>query len=85
MPHLRRRCRGGHQGLAKLLISSRAELLLDTVSASGMMCEFAKKGDVESVKLLLLAGCDANAADYDKRTAIHLGEYRNGSNPVFAY
>ena len=37
-----------------------------------MLCDFAKKGDVESVKSLLLAGCDPDAADYDARTAMHL-------------
>lgn len=65
-------CREGHQGLAKLLISYRAELLFDPSYASSTLCEFAKKGDVERIKLLLAAGCDATAADYDLRTGLHL-------------
>ena len=35
-------------------------------------CELARQGDVDRIKLLLLAGCNVNAADYDKRTCLHL-------------
>ena len=36
------------------------------------MCELARKGDLERLKMLLDFGCSVAAADYDKRTALHL-------------
>ena len=39
---------------------------------SNELCELAKHGDSERIKLLLLAGCQVNARDYDARTCLHL-------------
>ena len=47
------------------LLEGRQEALLGGV-------EFAKKGDVERIKLLLAAGCPPSFADYDSRTGLHL-------------
>ena len=41
--------------------------------AAGEMCELARVGDIERLQLLLDVGCNANAADYDARTCVHLG------------
>ena len=39
---------------------------------SGELCELARRGDIEGLRVMLMAGCDPNACDYDKRTAMHL-------------
>ena len=50
------------------------------------LCKAAAKADTDRLCWLVREkGYNVNTSDYDKRTAIHLGEYRNGSNPVFAY
>ena len=37
------------------------------------MCELAQKGDFEAIRKMVAGGEDVNNADYDKRTALHLG------------
>ena len=44
----------------------------DELTASGELCDSARKGKVEHVKMLLKCGADVNAADYDLRTCAHL-------------
>ena len=46
--------------------------VFDEETAAGQLCELAKRGEIEKVKLLLEGGCEPNAADYDKRTCLHL-------------
>ena len=53
-------CYTSNYGLAKLLVSHAAELLLDTTDAANMMGQFAMQGDHEGIKTLLLSGCDPN-------------------------
>ena len=65
--------REGHREGAHYLVSGGGHLNYDEETAAGMLCELAKQGDLDKVKLLLTGGCDANAADYDKRTCLHLG------------
>ena len=42
------------------------------LAESGLMCEYASKGDVEALKLAKAKGMDVNAADYDFRTPLHI-------------
>ncbi len=62
--------REGHASIATLLRSKGGELLYSEIKASGDLCEFARQGDVKSVKMLLSSGCSADAADYDKVRAV---------------
>ena len=64
--------REGHRDIANLLCEAGGKLNYDEETAAGTLCELARVGDLEKVKLLLAGGCDANAADYDKRTCLHL-------------
>lgn len=64
--------REGHVQVARALRSLGAELLFDQSMASGMLCELARVGDLERVKLMLTCGTDANASDYDRRTCLRL-------------
>ena len=62
----------GHNKVVKFLREHGGELKWDEGKESSELCELAKVGDLERVKLLLDCGCSANAADYDKRTCLHL-------------
>ena len=42
------------------------------LSTSGELCEHARQSAVLKLELLLSARCDVNAADYDKRNALHV-------------
>jgi len=64
--------REGHRRVADVLRSAGGQLKFDEGKASGELSEMARTGDVEGMKTLLTAGCSANAADYDKRTCLHL-------------
>ena len=64
--------REGHTKVTAYLREVSSQLNWDEGKTSGELCEFARAGDVERVKMLLDCGCDANAADYDKRTCLHL-------------
>ena len=61
--------REGHTQVARLLRKHGAELLLPDAEASSRLCEHARVGDVEKVKLLLECGCNPDLCDYDNRTA----------------
>ena len=43
----------------------------DSKTASEM-CEFARNGDLERIKMLCSLGCNVNAADYDGRSCLHV-------------
>ena len=62
----------GHAEVAHALIEAGGQLLWDENTSSGELCELARGGDIEKIKLLLAGSCDPNAADYDKRTCLHL-------------
>ena len=64
--------REGHGAIAKALIARGAELGFDEDKTSGELCSLAANGDVNRIKLLLEGKCDPNAADYDRRTCLHL-------------
>eukprot|EP00965_Chrysotila_dentata_P038864 1291172-Pleurochrysis_carterae.AAC.2 len=59
--------REGHLHCAELLRDSGAELMLDESAASSLLCEYARLGDLEKIRLLLSCGIDVNAKDYDHR------------------
>ena len=40
--------------------------------SASTLCEYAKIGDLESIRLLTACGCSVNADDYDGRTSLHL-------------
>ena len=44
----------------------------DEARAAGELCELARKGDLERLKVMLGCGCDVASADYDQRTALHV-------------
>ena len=58
--------------MAEALISCGGLLDLAEGDASSMLCELARDGDLEKIRLLLEGGAGINAADYDKRTCLHL-------------
>ena len=58
--------------MAKLLRGRGGELGYDEVAASAELCELAKRGSLDLLKVLLDCGCPVNAIDYDARTCLHL-------------
>ena len=64
--------REGHTKVVKALRERGGELKWDEGQESGELCELARAGDLEKVRLLLMCGVNADAADYDKRTCLHL-------------
>merc|ERR1712216_561734 len=64
--------RHGHRQCAMQLYSAGATLGYDESKASGELCELAREGDIEGIRLLIDCGINAGAADYDLRTMLHL-------------
>ena len=64
--------RESHGQVATLLRAAGGSVGYTEVQASGELCELAKGGDRAKLSTLLASGCDVNAADYDKRTSLHL-------------
>ena len=62
--------REGHRDIATVLTDAGGALSYDEETAAGTLCELARLGDLEKVKLLLTGGCEPNAADYDQRTCL---------------
>ena len=69
---LRDAVRGNHEAVATVLRDAGGELGFDEVDASAELCELAKEGALEKMRVMLTCGVPINAADYDKRTALHL-------------
>ena len=42
------------------------------MQASGQLCELARKGSLDLLQLYIACGAPVDAADYDKRTCLHL-------------
>ena len=57
--------------MIKFLREQGGELKWDEGKESSELCELARAGDLERVKLLLDCGCSANAADYDRCASTH--------------
>ena len=50
----------------------RARLGLDPVSQAATLCKAVAEGRIDQLRLLLRAGANVNAADYDGQTALHV-------------
>eukprot|EP00040_Diaphanoeca_grandis_P024323 m.133538 g.133538 ORF g.133538 m.133538 type:complete len:960 (-) comp29681_c0_seq2:421-3300(-) len=48
----------------------------------GQLCELAACGDVDALDRLFTAGVDVNTADYDGRTALHIGAAKGNADVV---
>ena len=64
--------RHGHRQVADMIYKRNGDIGFDEARAAGELCELARKGDLERLKMLLSCGCEVGSADYDKRTALHL-------------
>lgn len=70
---LRDAVREGHRRVAEFLTERGAELGMSELQASAELCELARAGRGDILESFLASGCPVNAADYDCRTALHLG------------
>ncbi|EKX36083.1 hypothetical protein GUITHDRAFT_39974, partial [Guillardia theta CCMP2712] len=52
------------------LLRAQCKLMLDDPAAA--MCDYASRGDVENLRILLSNRVDPNLGDYDRRTPLHL-------------
>jgi len=64
-------CNRKHTSCVTALTRFNAELRMDDVKLAALLCVEATMNRQEVVYTWLLAGCNANAADYDGRTALH--------------
>jgi ankyrin repeat protein len=74
----------GTKAVARLLRSKGGELSYDEVTTSAELCELARKGSIDMLKLLVEVGADINSTDYDQRTCLHLAA-SEGNGPVVEY
>ena len=51
--------------------------VMDLEDAGNKLCDCAARGDLAALKRFVESGVDPNAADYDKRTALHLAASNN--------
>lgn len=61
--------RNGHEDTMVVLLKHGAKLCMEECLAASTLCQAVSDGDILRLKRLMRAGIDANAADYDKRTA----------------
>ena len=59
-------------GVAKWLRGQGSKLAMGRGEMAAELCDYAAKGDIESIKLLTSCGCDVQSGDYDSRTCLHL-------------
>ena len=64
--------RNGHEATMEVLLENGATLCMDESQAAGKLCAFINDGDILSLRRLLKANIQVNAADYDKRTGAHI-------------
>ena len=62
----------GHKKVAGKLYEHGGRLGWSDSKTASEMCEFARNGDLERIKMLCSLGCNVNAADYDGRTCLHV-------------
>ena len=74
--------REGRNEVAQLLRSKGGDLGYDEVTASGELCELAKRGSADFLKVLLDCGCDVNAAEYDGRRLESSTEHKAALRPL---
>jgi len=81
---LRDAVRHGHEKLARYLVSHGGMLGFDEVAASSELCEMARSGSLDIIKLMITCGAPVDAQDYDSRTALHLA-CAEGNLPIVSY
>ena len=64
--------RNGHEEVMDILLKNEASLCMDEGQAAGKLCAFIYDGDILSLRRLLKAKIQVDAADYDKRTGAHI-------------
>ena len=64
--------RHGHANVAAKLFARGAVLGFDEARAAAALCDAALRGDLEKIRLCIRCGIDVNAADYDRRTCMHV-------------
>lgn len=63
-------------------IRSAILLLVASSSQAQLLCSAVSRGDITQLTYLLKAGADANAADYDKHTAMHVAAAESNMQAV---
>lgn len=58
--------------VCRLLLEHGARLQMSSITMSAHLCTCVFEGDLTLLRRLLRAGADPDAADYDKRTALHI-------------
>jgi len=58
--------------VARLLQAKGGVLGYDEVETAGELCELARQGSLDKLKVLLACGAGVNSYDYDKRACLHL-------------
>jgi ankyrin repeat protein len=74
----------GHHAAAAAYLSSVSKELPSTGLYAEQLIQAAADNDVATVSMIIAAGVDCNAADYDLRSSLHLAA-SNGSHDVIAY
>jgi ankyrin repeat protein len=65
--------RGGHTAIAAYLLGLGALATSDPGPSEGeRMCRAAARGELEEIRQLVASSASVNAADYDRRSALHL-------------
>lgn len=55
-----------------VMVNAGAKLLMDDEESSSLLCDFASRGQLDNLSILLDNEISPNLGDYDKRTALHL-------------
>jgi ankyrin repeat protein len=64
--------KNGHDETMEVLLDHDAQLARSEGLAASTLCQVVCNGDIMTLRRLLKAGIQVNAADYDKRTAVHI-------------
>ncbi|KAI2489466.1 voltage-gated potassium channel [Fragilaria crotonensis] len=64
--------KNGHDETMEVLLDHDAQLAMSEGLAASTLCQVVYDRDIMTLKRLLKAGIHVNAADYDKRTAVHI-------------
>lgn len=64
--------RTGNEEICRAIHAAGGELGWDEMETASQLCEVARAGDIERLRLLLSIGAQLRSADYDKRTPLHL-------------
>ncbi len=73
-----------HWALADSIRQHGGQLLYTEEQASGELCELARKGKKDALGYMVRCGAPINAADYDRRTCLHLAA-SEGNAPIVEF